>query len=46
MATNRSFAQGSDVDTVAGNGLTMDAQTLQKVKMPNRDGFVTFSRGK
>src|SRR4051794_29360772 len=25
---------------------TMDAQTLQKVKMPNRDGFVTFSRGK
>src|SRR3954471_4556664 len=25
---------------------TMDAQTLQKVKMPNREGFVTFSRGK
>jgi len=25
---------------------TMDAQTLRKVKMPNRDGFVTFSRGK
>src|ERR1041385_5525326 len=24
----------------------MDAQTLPKVKMPNRDGFVTFSRGK
>jgi mono/diheme cytochrome c family protein len=24
----------------------MDAQTLGKVKMPNRDGFVTFSRGK
>src|ERR1700716_3650826 len=23
---------------------TMDAQTLRKVKMPNRDGFVTFSR--
>ena len=25
---------------------TMDTQTLRKVKMPNRDGFVTFSRGK
>jgi cytochrome c len=25
---------------------TMDAQTLRRVKMPNRDGFVTFSRGK
>ena len=25
---------------------TMDAQTLRKVKMPNRDGFLTFSRGK
>src|SRR6476620_1216437 len=25
---------------------TMDEQTLRKVKMPNRDGFVTFSRGK
>jgi S-disulfanyl-L-cysteine oxidoreductase SoxD len=24
----------------------MDARTLSKVKMPNRDGFVTFSRGK
>jgi cytochrome c len=25
---------------------TIDQQTLRKVKMPNRDGFVTFSRGK
>lgn len=25
---------------------SLDARTLQKVKMPNRDGFVTFSRGK
>ena len=25
---------------------TIDAQTLPKVKMPNRDGFVTFSHGK
>src|ERR1700730_1465126 len=30
---------------IAGND-TMDAQTLRKVKMTNRDGFVTFSRGK
>jgi S-disulfanyl-L-cysteine oxidoreductase SoxD len=27
-------------------GDTMDAQTLPKVKMPNRDGFVPFARGK
>jgi cytochrome c len=27
-------------------GDTMDAQTLPKVKMPNQDGFVIFSRGK
>jgi cytochrome c len=25
---------------------TMDQETLRKVKMPNRDGFVTFSHGK
>jgi S-disulfanyl-L-cysteine oxidoreductase SoxD len=25
---------------------TMDAMTLPKVRMPNRDGFVPFSRGK
>jgi mono/diheme cytochrome c family protein len=25
---------------------TIDAQTLPKVRMPNRDGFVRFSRGK
>jgi hypothetical protein len=25
---------------------TMDARTVPKVKMQNRDGFVTFSRGK
>src|SRR3954454_11644987 len=25
---------------------TMDAQTLQKLKMPNRNGFVTFSGGR
>jgi cytochrome c len=27
-------------------GDTMDAQMLPKVKMPNRDGFVPFARGK
>lgn len=25
---------------------TIDAQTLPKVRMPNRDGFMTFSRGR
>ena len=25
---------------------TIDARTLPKVPMPNRDGFVTFARGK
>jgi cytochrome c len=30
--------------TVENN--TANAQTLPKVRMPNRDGFVTFSRGK
>jgi S-disulfanyl-L-cysteine oxidoreductase SoxD len=25
---------------------TMDAQTLPAVRMPNRDGFVRFSRGR
>src|SRR3989441_6733570 len=31
---------------VIGQSDTIDAQTLRKVKMPNQDGFVTFSRGK
>ena len=30
---------------VIAEGDTMDAQTLPKVKMPNRDGFVPFARG-
>jgi cytochrome c len=25
---------------------TINAETLPKVRMPNRDGFITFSRGK
>ena len=25
---------------------TINAQTLQRVRMPNRDGFITFSRGR
>jgi S-disulfanyl-L-cysteine oxidoreductase SoxD len=25
---------------------TMNAQSLPKVTMPNRDGFITFARGK
>jgi S-disulfanyl-L-cysteine oxidoreductase SoxD len=31
---------------VIGESDTIDAQTLPKVRMPNRDGFVRFSRGK
>jgi len=31
---------------VIGENDTIDAKTLPKVKMPNRDGFVTFARGK
>ena len=30
---------------VIGENDTIDARTLPKVKMPNRDGFVTFARG-
>src|SRR6266853_1789905 len=35
-----------NLNGIIADGDTMDAQTLQKVKMPNRDGFVIFSRGK
>ncbi len=31
---------------IIGDSDTMNAQTLQLVKMPNRDGFVPFSRSK
>jgi mono/diheme cytochrome c family protein len=31
---------------VIGESDTIDAQTLPKVRMPNRDGFVPFARGK
>src|SRR6267154_2644648 len=31
---------------IIGENDTIDARTLPKVKMPNRDGFVTFARGK
>ena len=31
---------------VIGENETVNAQTLPKVRMPNRDGFITFSRGK
>ena len=31
---------------VVGENDTIDARTLPKVSMPNRDGFVTFVRGK
>jgi mono/diheme cytochrome c family protein len=35
-----------NLNGVIGEADTMDAQTLPKVKMPNRDGFVPFARGK
>jgi S-disulfanyl-L-cysteine oxidoreductase SoxD len=31
---------------IIGENETINAQTLPKVKMPNRDGFVPFARGK
>ena len=30
-----------NLNGIIADGDTMDAQTLQKVKMPNRDGFVS-----
>ena len=35
-----------NLNAIIADNDTMDQQTLRKVKMPNRDGFVTFSRGK
>lgn len=34
------------LNEIIGENDTIDARTLPKVRMPNRDGFVTFSRGK
>jgi hypothetical protein len=31
---------------IIGENDTIDAQTLPRVRMPNRDGFDTFARGK
>jgi S-disulfanyl-L-cysteine oxidoreductase SoxD len=31
---------------IIGENDTINAQTMPKVRMPNRDGFLTFSRGK
>jgi cytochrome c len=30
---------------IVGDAAAMDAQTLPQVQMPNRDGFIVFSRG-
>ena len=35
-----------NLNGVIGEADTMDPQTLPRVKMPNRDGFVPFARGK
>ena len=34
------------LNEVIGENDTMDAQTLPAVRMPNRDGFIRFSRGR
>src|SRR5271163_4786586 len=34
-----------NLNGVIGDNDTIDAQTLPKVKMPNRDGFIPFHRG-
>jgi cytochrome c len=34
-----------NLNSIIADNDTMDALTLRQVKMPNRDGFVTFSRG-
>jgi cytochrome c len=31
---------------IIGEADAMDAQTLPQVQMPNRDGFIVFTRGK
>jgi cytochrome c len=31
---------------IIGENETINAQVLARVQMPNRDGFMTFSRGK
>jgi cytochrome c len=35
-----------NLNGVIAEGETMNAQTLPKVAMPNREGFITFARGK
>src|SRR6476469_8711936 len=35
-----------NLNGIIADNETMDAQTLRQVKMPNRDGFMKFSRGK
>jgi len=35
-----------ELNVIIGEADAMDAQTLPQVQMPNRDGFVSFTRGK
>jgi mono/diheme cytochrome c family protein len=57
MPLNESKSLGNDevysvvayllqLNGVIGDNETINAQTLPKVRMPNADGFITFSRGK
>jgi S-disulfanyl-L-cysteine oxidoreductase SoxD len=34
------------INGIIGRGERIDASTLPAIRMPNRDGFVTFARGK
>jgi S-disulfanyl-L-cysteine oxidoreductase SoxD len=33
------------INGIIGRGEQIDASTLPAIRMPNRDGFVTFARG-
>jgi S-disulfanyl-L-cysteine oxidoreductase SoxD len=49
LASNEVYAVTAyllNFNGVVSDTATLDAQTLPQVKMPNRDGFIIFSRGK
>ena len=44
--STRSAAYILQLNGIIGENEVMNAQTLAKVQMPNRDGFIPFSRQK
>ena len=46
MVVRADLAVEAEVAGVIGENDTMDAKTLPAVRMPNREGFVRFSRGR